>query len=216
MPVLEDFKPDIIINSAGQDNHYTDPITNMNFSARGYAQLTEILSPDIAVLEGGYSIEGALPYINVGIVLAMAGVDYSKVKEPNYDPDSIRQSPSVTDAIEKIGETVHTIWQQRDNIKNQIMDKTDPSHRTRSIYYDTDGIHESQDEQIEICPDCAGALRIDSASDRGKHILAILIPRKACRRCRETGYEWYDSADTNQYDQVYLQDRPKDEYVEKG
>jgi len=37
LPVLEDFQPDLIINSAGQDNHYTDPITNMNFSAQGYA-----------------------------------------------------------------------------------------------------------------------------------------------------------------------------------
>jgi acetoin utilization deacetylase AcuC-like enzyme len=77
MPILEDFKPDIIINSAGQDNHYSDPITNMNFCAQGYAALTEILQPDIAVLEGGYSIEGALPYVNVGIILAMAGIDYA-------------------------------------------------------------------------------------------------------------------------------------------
>ncbi len=35
LPILSDFKPDIIVNSAGQDNHYADPITNMNFSAQG-------------------------------------------------------------------------------------------------------------------------------------------------------------------------------------
>jgi len=89
MPILDEFKPEIIVNSAGQDNHYTDPITNMNFSARGYADLTAMLKPDIAVLEGGYSIEGALPYVNLGIVLAMAGVDYSRIKEPDYDPEGI-------------------------------------------------------------------------------------------------------------------------------
>ena len=33
----------------------------MNVTARGYAQLTELLSPDIVVLEGGYSIEGLYP-----------------------------------------------------------------------------------------------------------------------------------------------------------
>ena len=60
LPILEDFKPDLIINSAGQDNHYSDPLTNMNFSAQGYAILNERLNPDIAVLEGGYSIEGAI------------------------------------------------------------------------------------------------------------------------------------------------------------
>ena len=188
----------------------------MNFSAQGYARLTEILNPDIAVLEGGYSIEGALPYINVGIVLAMAGVDYSKVKEPDYDPDSIRQTPAVTEAIEKIGETVLTIWQQRDNIKDQIINKTDPTQRTRSIFYDTDGIQESQKEQIEFCPDCAGALKIDSSSDRGTHILAVHTPRKACNKCRELGYEWHESADPKEYDLIFLQDRVQDDYIVKG
>ena len=96
------------------------------------------------------------------------------------------------------------------------MEKTDPRQRTRSIFYDTDGIHESQKEQIEICPDCAGALQIDSTPDRGNHILAIHIPRKACRNCREIGYKWYDLADTNQYDMIFLQDRPQDAYIEKG
>ena len=216
MPILNDFQPDIIINSAGQDNHYTDPITNMNFSAQGYARLTEILNPDIAVLEGGYSIEGALPYINVGIILAMAGVDYSKVTEPDYDPDSIRQSPAVTEAIEKIGETVLTIWHQRENIKDQIMDKSDPAQRTRDIFYDTDGIRESQKEQIEICTDCAGALKIDSSSDRGNRILALHIPRKACPNCRERTYDWYENADTGQYDMVLLQDRPRDNFEKKS
>jgi acetoin utilization deacetylase AcuC-like enzyme len=216
MPILEEFQPDIIVNSAGQDNHYSDPITNMNFSAQGYAQLTEILSPDIAVLEGGYSIEGALPYVNVGIVLALAGVDYSQVKEPNYDPDSIRQTPAVSEAIEKIGDSVLTIWQQRADIKDQLMEKTDPRQRTRNIFYDTDGIRESQKELIQICPDCAGALRIDSSSDRGNRILAVHIPRKACKKCQEIGYQWYERADNRQYDGIFLQDRPHDSYVEKS
>ena len=216
MPILKEFQPDIIINSAGQDNHYTDPITNMNFSAQGYARLTEILSPDIAVLEGGYSIEGALPYVNTGIVLALAGVDYSKVREPDYDPDRIRQNPAVTSAIEKISENVLAIWQQRADIRNNLLGKTDPRQRRRNIFYDTDGIRETQVEQIQICDDCAGALRIDSSSDRGAHILAVHIPRKACRTCRQTGYQWYNSADSQQYDLIFLQDRPQDSYVKKG
>ena len=43
LPILEDFKPELIVNSAGQDNHFSDPLTNMNFSAQGYAALTEAL-----------------------------------------------------------------------------------------------------------------------------------------------------------------------------
>ncbi len=213
MPILDDFKPDLIINSAGQDNHYTDPITNMNFSAQGYADLTAILKPDIAVLEGGYSIEGALPYVNLGIVLAMAGVDYSRIREPNYDPESIRQTPEVTGAIEKIGDIVLSIWRNKETLKAQLLEKSDPRKRTRTIFYDTDGIQESQAEQIQLCPDCAGALRIDSSSDRGAHILAVCIPRKACGKCKDTGYRWYDEAKPGQFDGIYLQDRTADLYL---
>lgn len=215
MPVLEDFKPEIIINSAGQDNHYTDPITNMNFSARGYADLTAILKPDIAVLEGGYAIEGALPYVNLGIVLAMAGVDYSCIREPNYDPESIRQTSEVTAAIEKIGDMVLSIWHGREHLRQLLLDKTDPRKRTRNIFYDTDGIQESQSELIQICLDCAGALRLDSSSDRGKRILAVHIPRKACSKCKDTGYRWYEEAAPGKFDGIYLQDRTEDKYVEK-
>ena len=31
LPILREFKPDLIINSAGQDNHYTDPLTEHEF-----------------------------------------------------------------------------------------------------------------------------------------------------------------------------------------
>ena len=54
----------------------------MNFSARGYSILNARLKPDIAVLEGGYAVQNALPYVNVGIIMAMAGMDTSFVKEP--------------------------------------------------------------------------------------------------------------------------------------
>ena len=117
LPILDEFKPDLVINSAGQDNHYTDPITNMRFSAQGYALLNEKLGPDIAVLEGGYSIEKALPYVNVGIILAMAGLDYSHVREPDYDPVSLRQSADITRAIEQETETVMGLWRGRHKMK---------------------------------------------------------------------------------------------------
>ncbi len=60
LPILDEFKPYLVINSAGQDN-LIDPITNMRFSAQGYARLNELLKPDIAVLEGGYSYRARFP-----------------------------------------------------------------------------------------------------------------------------------------------------------
>ena len=212
LPILQDFEPDIIINSAGQDNHYTDPITNMNFSAQGYAELTALLKPDIAVLEGGYSIEGALPYVNVGIVLAMAGLDYSYIKEPDYDPAKIRQSPDVGESIRQVGDTILSYWQQRENIQEKVQSKGEIFERRREVYYDTDGIAETQTEQVKACTECGGAWQIDSSSDRGQHILAVHIPVLACESCRNLGRRWYDKAETQRFDFKFLQDRSTDDY----
>jgi acetoin utilization deacetylase AcuC-like enzyme len=166
LPILEEFKPDLIINSAGQDNHFTDPITQMNFSAQGYAALTSLLKPDIAVLEGGYSIEGALPYVNVGIVLAMAGLDYSGVKEPDYVPAQIRQGPEISRWIEDTGKIVLAGWKRRERIQEELQDSRQFTERSRNIYYDTDNIAETQKETIRVCRECSGVLKIDSSSSR--------------------------------------------------
>lgn len=208
LPLLERFQPEIVINSAGQDNHFTDPITNMNFSARGYATLNERLKPDIAVLEGGYALEHALPYVNVGIIMAMAGLDTSCVKEPNYDTDYRPQHPEVTRYIHEL----------TDELKSEFLKGEMPAskhkegeiiRRALDIYYDTDNIRETQQERIRCCSDCAGALSIHSSASTGNNILAVHIPRDACPRCRETGYEWFEKdAGSKSYDRVYLQDRP--------
>jgi acetoin utilization deacetylase AcuC-like enzyme len=216
LPILADFKPDLIVNSAGQDNHYTDPITNMCFSAQGYAQLTSRLRPHIAVLEGGYSIEGALPYVNVGIIMALAGMDYSKVKEPDYQPGKTRQSIDSTRYIEKLTEVIMETWEKSAAVRNKHRSSLKFAKRERNILYDTDQIYESQRENLRVCPDCSGVLAIHSDTDRGKQIHAVHIPRKACKACQELGYEWFDSSRTRHYDGVFLQDRPCDQYLVKN
>jgi acetoin utilization deacetylase AcuC-like enzyme len=211
-PILDDFKPQLIVNSAGQDNHYTDPITNMHFSAQGYAKLTEMLKPDIAVLEGGYSIEGALPYVNVGIILALAGLDFGKVEEPDYQPDRIKQSRDTTRMIQRVSDEVLSYWKKHSEIREKCMAGKKFAERERSVYYDTDDILETQKERIRVCCDCSGVLSIDSSTDRGYHVFAVHIPRKACKACMELGYEWCDAANSGDYNAVYLQDRTRDQY----
>jgi acetoin utilization deacetylase AcuC-like enzyme len=212
LPILAEFQPELVINSAGQDNHYSDPITNMNFTAQGYAELTARLKPDIAVLEGGYAIEGALPYVNAGIILAMAGLDYGHLTEPNFDPEKIRQTPEVSDWISRVCDRVMENWHQRQRYAEQVRQRPDCGRRQRNIFYDTDSISEVQSEDIVVCPDCAGALRIDSRSDRGRHILAVHLPPSACAVCQQQAYDWYEVADAKRYDQIFLQDRPQDAF----
>lgn len=96
IPAAEEFRPDFIAISAGQDNHFTDPITSLALTARGYADMMSAavsLSDGLckgrlaAVLEGGYGVEGALPYVNLGIIAALAGFDLSGIREPAlYEP----------------------------------------------------------------------------------------------------------------------------------
>jgi hypothetical protein len=87
--------------------------------------------------------------------------------------------------------------------------------RTRNIFYDTDNLLESQKEAISVCPDCAGALQIESAVDRGRHALCVHIPRKACKACREIGHQWFETAKRDDYDLVILQDRTDDTYHQR-
>jgi acetoin utilization deacetylase AcuC-like enzyme len=214
MPILKEFKPDLIINSAGQDNHYSDPLANMKFSAQGYAELNKRLKPDIAVLEGGYSIESALPYVNAGIILAMAGMDFSHVKEPDYNPDRIRQTSKTTDYIKTLRDQVMQVWEMGPRRISENRNSMTTDTRSRNIFYDTDSLLEVQEETINICDSCSGAFKIDSYTDRGGKILCIHIPRKACSECSNIAYEWFDRAH-RKYDRVFLQNRRSDVYLTK-
>lgn len=213
LPILDEFKPELIINSAGQDNHYSDPITNMSFSAQGYARLNEILSPDIAVLEGGYSIEGALPYVNVGIILAMAGLDYSHVMEPDYSEASLMQSEEISRYIERESAKILNLWKNRETMRKKLFGGSRYSRREKNIYYDTDGIRERQEETIKLCNDCGGLIMIDSSADTGNRIFAIIVPRFSCYDCRKHGEDIYALTNRKEYDYIYFQDKDADCFV---
>lgn len=194
LPILRDWQPDYVINAAGQDNHYSDPLTNMNFSAAGYARLTELLAPDIVVLEGGYSIESALPYINVGLLLALAGLDYSKVQEPTWQRKAVSQSASLTAEVASICDQVAALWvARREADLEEIFGAGKFYERNRQIYYDTDNIYESQQEYIRLCSDCAGWRVIYTASNVVKAATAaVLVPWGACSQCVRDAQEHYE------------------------
>lgn len=215
LPILADFKPELIINSAGQDNHYSDPLASMAFTAQGYAKLTEKLQANIAVLEGGYSIERALPYVNVGIILAMAGLDYSQVAEPDYDPRLSRQSPDITRYIEQLVRHQWDVWQRRDELRRASLAKHgDFYQRQKRIYYDDSGISETQVETVRLCRHCPGYLTIDTESygpSGVKTAFIGVIPRNACPACaRDAADKVAQAKRAGGRQHYYLQDRPQD------
>jgi len=222
LPILEEWQPDYIINSAGQDNHYSDPLTNMKFSARGYARLTEMLNPDIVVLEGGYSIEGALPYVNVGLILALAGLDYSHLQEPDWDQQRLQQSPMVDQIVIQTVDQVKKLWETRRQVDKRKLFGNEPFFtRQRTIYYDTDEIMETQLEQIRLCEHCSGWRLIYSTAIRSyghsTKIAAVIVPWLACEQCRSAADECYqrltDGKEKNHLHQVFYQDSERDMFL---
>lgn len=219
LPVLEDFGPELVINSAGQDNHYTDPLASMKVTAQGYARLNEKLKPDLAVLEGGYSVETALPYVNTGIILAMAGLDYSRVIEPDFDPRITRQPAAITAQVNKVVEELREIWDKRDKV--DISRTFGPGtwyQRQKKVFYDTDYIRESQLEKVRLCPDCPGILTIESGAtdsyDSREDILGVSLFHSSCPKCRQEAYDIFEEARKSRaYDRVYLQDKAGDKYL---
>ena len=217
LPVLGDFKPDLIINSAGQDNHYSDPITNMNFTAQGYALLNRKLNPHIAVLEGGYAIQGALPYVNLGIVLAMAGVDFSHVREPDYDPDRLRETPKIMDYIKEVCDKSRGLYFHPPDAPAKGERDGDFFSRTKDVYYDTDHISESQLESVVVCDQCPGAVKIDVWSTVNPLSCCIEIPQRACDRCLRIGLRLLEDAHVKgNYRYVQLINRRDKEYSQFG
>lgn len=192
LPLLADFKPDMIINSAGQDNHYSDPLANMAISAQGYARLADKLKADIAVLEGGYSIEDALPYVNVGIILAMAGMDYHKVVEPDSEKNKRLGAEQNKAYLTKLVSYWREVWANKESLGRELWLKSGELwRRQRNIYYDESGISEKQVETVRLCPHCTGYSTIDtSAEDYGhQSAFAAVITREACPVCRREAYD---------------------------
>ncbi|MDP2848431.1 MAG: histone deacetylase [Humidesulfovibrio sp.] len=220
MPILKDFQPEVVINSAGQDNHFTDPITNMNLTAQGYAKLTELLQADLAVLEGGYSIQGALPYVNLGICLSMAGLDYSGVREPGFDAVRHSQRPQIAEYLAKMCDTLPELYFNPPALSEAMQGGVIEDGwfvRHKDIYYDTDGISEAQTESLLMCDSCRGLLKVVSRSTKNPDCLGVEIPVDACPRCREMGLAHYDEAQAKDgYRYTQLINRVDRQYLRHG
>ena len=216
LPLLDDFQPELIINSAGQDNHYSDPLANMAVTAQGYARLADKLGAHIAVLEGGYSIETALPYVNTGIILAMAGLNYHKVVEPDYNCQAAKQSNQASAGISKLVAEWQGIWSDRERLRREAVAKTNGLwHRSRHIYYDDSGISERQTETVCQCAHCAGYQTVGSEAQLShggfQSAFAAIIPRHSCRACREKAKDAAVKAKkAGQYNYCFLQDKNND------
>ncbi len=213
MPILDEFEPDLIINSAGQDNHYSDPITNMNFTAQGYARLNKNLNPDICVLEGGYSLEGALPYTNLGIILAMAGMDTSHVREPDYDPARFRQPADMTRFIEGLCTQATQLFADRHKMRKEYAGQKQVVER-KQIFYDTTGFQVAETRVYHLCPECPGSTEV-FAEGLHRHIHGFCVPFNGCTACQKKARDSFTITAGERDTLTVLQDRVGDIFEKK-
>lgn len=60
LPALREFKPNLLIISAGFDAHRDDPLGGMRLTDESYARMTSLvkgIAPTVSVLEGGYHLD---------------------------------------------------------------------------------------------------------------------------------------------------------------
>ncbi|NLL51552.1 MAG: histone deacetylase [Peptococcaceae bacterium] len=192
LPAVEEFKPDIIINSAGQDNHFTDPLASMNVTAKGYGKITEMIRPDLAVLEGGYSIQGALPYVNLAILLALAGEDYSGVREPQKINRRVlggEKVRSYIDDLYKYFQQIKPNWRYAQG-QNKHLPAGKWVSVEKEIFYDTEMFREQRHDLIRECQHCGGTVFIRTRNQATmEKAMLVKIPFEACPACEQAGYD---------------------------
>lgn len=115
LPLAEEFKPQLILVSAGFDPHKDEPITGLSLSAHGFSRLYDVMigladrfcgGRVIAVLEGGYG-----PYFPRLVALAvskLSGTDYRIEDEETKTPKRILGDVEAT--IDSLKDVLSSYW----------------------------------------------------------------------------------------------------------
>lgn len=115
-PVALDYKPDLVLLSAGFDIYYKDPLGGMNVSPAGFANLIRVIL-DIAdeccngklvtVLEGGYDLTG-LTQSTKKVLQEMRG----ETNQSQKDLDSIegKAEPYIDEIINTVIDQIKPLW----------------------------------------------------------------------------------------------------------
>jgi acetoin utilization deacetylase AcuC-like enzyme len=102
LPVVEQFKPELVAVSAGFDSHREDPLTALDLSSEAYGWMTNLIVDTaektcggkvVVVLEGGYDLD-AISESARNVVLALTGRRF-RVPEPENSPAVVEELKQV-------------------------------------------------------------------------------------------------------------------------
>jgi hypothetical protein len=155
----------------------------------------------------------------MGLLMAMAGIDYSNLREPDYLAQNFKESERTMAYLEKLVESqLATFRNRQEQIDRNRKKHGDVFTHNERIFYDTDYIDERQNTRLVMCPDCAGLRTIDSTAQhrdgRTYRVFCISITGHACPKCQAKGIKNYQDMVKNSavYDYIYLQNRVNDEF----
>jgi acetoin utilization deacetylase AcuC-like enzyme len=110
-PIIQQYKPQFILVSAGFDGHYTDPIGSLSLSIEGYSEVfSKILKLAsqlcngrlVVALEGGYSLS-FLGKMVASAIARMAGIPYEmRDKSPVANPRIRKNAEQVLSNVRRI------------------------------------------------------------------------------------------------------------------
>jgi len=116
-PVARQFKPDLLLLSAGFDIHYQDPLGDMKVTPSGFAAMTRVMMDIadeccggrlVAVLEGGYHAAGLTESVK-SVLREMR--DETHFSENNLDRLEYEADQSKDQTIRRVMEQIDPFWQ---------------------------------------------------------------------------------------------------------
>jgi acetoin utilization deacetylase AcuC-like enzyme len=116
LPVAKQFRPDVVLVSAGQDCHHADPLSNMRVTVDGFRAMARSVKEIadrccdgrlVVVLEGGYNLH-TLPFLVLAILDEIGDLGFT-VAEP-VPLDSQPESRAAAEAIARTREVLSPYW----------------------------------------------------------------------------------------------------------
>jgi len=119
LPLVKEFKPEIIIRNGGSDPHFSDKLTDLGVSLNGLRRMGEIHreimqisgSKGITLIGSGYN-PITLPYGWISIILGLSDIEFS-LEEPIPPPSWINNESMLVrtkKVIEDVKEIHSTYW----------------------------------------------------------------------------------------------------------
>lgn len=108
LPVAEQFRPDLVIVSAGQDGHAADPLGGMSLTTRGFEAMTRkvsgITGQTVIALEGGYNLRA----LAASVLAIFTGLEDLGMRVE--DPYGEYESASVEERVDEVRHRHREYW----------------------------------------------------------------------------------------------------------